>query len=109
MIESIKKALLAGVGAAAITREKAEKALNELVEKGKLSAGEAKDAAQKIADEGKREFEEASKSLESRFNDVMAKLGRGQKERIETLETKVEALERRLAEMEAAPSTDVAE
>ena len=53
MIETIKKTVLAGIGAAAVTTEKAEKALNELVEKGKLSANDAKEAAKKIADEGK--------------------------------------------------------
>ena len=107
MIESIKKALLAGVGAAAITTEKAEKALNELVEKGKLSAGDAKEAARKMAADGKKEFEEASKGLESRFNDVMERLGRGHRERIEELETKLAALEKRLAELEAAQSAEV--
>ncbi len=101
MIDAIKKVMLAGVGAAAISTEKAEKALNELVEKGKLSATDAKDAAKKLADDGKQEFEEASKSLESRFDSMLSKLGRGQQERIESLETKLEAMEARLAELES--------
>ena len=45
MIEVIKKAILAGVGAAALTKEKAEEVLGDLVEKGKLSASDAKEAA----------------------------------------------------------------
>ena len=101
MIDAIKKAVLAGVGAAAITREKAESALNELVEKGKLSATDAKDAARKIADDGKREFDEASKTLETRFDSMMARLGRGQAERIDKLETKVATLEARLSALES--------
>jgi len=100
MIETIKKAVLAGVGAAAITTEKAEKALGELVEKGKLSATEARDAAKKVADSGKEEFESASETLQGKFEDLLARAGRGQKERIEALETKVAALEERLAALE---------
>ncbi len=109
MIDAIKKAILAGVGAAAITTEKAEKALNELVDKGKLSAGDAKDAARKLAEDGKREFEEASKTLEGKFDGMLSKLGKGHAERIERLETNVSDLEKRLAQLEGARSTSVQE
>lgn len=106
MIDAIKKAILAGVGAAAITREKAEKALNDLVDKGKLSASDAKEAAKKIADEGKHEFEEASKNLEKRLDGMLTRLGKGHSERIESLETKLKKLEKRLAQLEKASSAD---
>ncbi len=102
MIDTIKKAILAGVGAAAVTTEKAEKVLSELVEKGKLSAGEAKEAARKIADEGKEEFEAASSSLQAKFDEVLAKIGKGQKERIDALETQVSELQARLEKIEEA-------
>tara|TARA_B110000037_G_scaffold218746_1_gene282364 strand:+ start:805 stop:1170 length:366 start_codon:yes stop_codon:yes gene_type:complete len=98
MIDTIKKAILAGVGAAAITKDKAEKALNELVDKGKLSATDAKEAANKIADEGKQEFEAATTSLQAKFDDLLAKAGRGQKERIDALEARVAELEAQLKE-----------
>lgn len=109
MIDAIKKAVLAGVGAAAITTEKAEKALNELVDKGKLSATEAKDAARKIADEGKLEFEAATKDLESRIDGMLGKLGKRNRERIDALETKCAALEVRLLRLEQGQSTEAGE
>lgn len=109
MLDAIKKAILAGVGAAAITTEKAEKAMNELVDKGKLSAQDAREAAKKLADEGKEEFEEASKSLESKFDAVLAKLGRGHADRIEALETKVAELEAKLASKEEASAVGAEE
>lgn len=98
MIDTIKKAILAGVGAAAITKDKAEKALDELVEKGKLSATDAKDTANKIAEEGKQEFESASAKLQVKFDELLAKAGRGQKERIDALEARVAELEAQLKE-----------
>lgn len=109
MIDAIKKAILAGVGAAAITTEKAEKALNELVDKGKLSATDAKDAAKKLADDGKKEFEAASKTLEEKFDGMLSKLGKGQADRIESLETTIANLEKRLAEVENASSVSTEE
>ena len=45
MIDLIKKSVL-GVGAATLTKEKAEEVLGELVDKGKLSATEAKETAE---------------------------------------------------------------
>lgn len=104
MIDVIKKAILAGVGAAALTKEKAEEALGDLVKKGKISASEAKEAAKKIADDGKQEFESASARVQEKFDELLTKMGRKHAERIEVLETKVAALEARLAECDKPDS-----
>ncbi len=104
MIDVIKKAMLAGVGAAVLTKEKAEEALSDLVEKGKISASEAKEAAQKISDEGKEEFESAAKGVQEKFDELLAKLGRNQAERIEQLETRVSELEKRCSQPDSASS-----
>lgn len=100
MIDTIKKAILAGVGAATLTTEKAEKALGELVDRGKLTATEASEAARKISDEGKKEFDEATRKVQESFDDVLARIGRGHRERLDSLETKVGLLEARLAKLE---------
>ena len=63
MIDVIKKTILAGVGAALTTTEKAEAALQEMVRQGKLSAADARIIAEKIAEQGRREFEEMSQDL----------------------------------------------
>lgn len=102
MIDAIKKAILAGVGAAAVTTERAEKALNDLVERGKISASEARETAKKISDEGKQEFEDASKKLQARFDELADKVGRKNAKRIDALEAKVADLEKRLAEVEGS-------
>ncbi len=98
MIDVIKKAILAGVGAAALTKEKIDEALGDLVGKGKLSASDAKDAAKKIAEQGKQEFESASAKLQEKFDDLVSKASRKQSDRIDALETRVAELEARLGE-----------
>ncbi len=104
MIDSIKKAILAGVGAAALTKEKAEEALNDLVDKGKISANEAKETAKKIADDGKEEFEAASAKVQEKIDELLDKMGRKHAERIKELETSVAALEARVAKLERPES-----
>ena len=100
MIDLIKKTVLAGVGAAALTKEKAEEALGELVDKGKLSATEAKETAEKIAEDGKREFESATNQLQEKFDELLSKAGFNQSKRIDELETKIGDLEARLKALE---------
>ncbi len=92
--------MLAGIGAAALTKEKVEEALSDLVEKGKISANDAKEAARKISDDGKQEFESASAKLQEKFDELLRKMGRENSERIDRLETKVADLEALLAEIE---------
>lgn len=100
MIDLIKKTVLAGVGAAALTKEKAEEALGDLVDKGKLSASEAKETAEKIAEDGKREFESATGQLQEKFDELLSKAGFNQSKRIDELETKIGDLEARLNALE---------
>ena len=104
IIDLIKKTALAGVGAAALTMEKAEEALGELVDKGKLSATEAKETAEKIAEDGKREFESATTQLQEKFDELLSKAGFNHSKRIDELETKVADLEVRLKSLEDSGS-----
>jgi len=93
MIESIKKTILAGVGAAVVTKEKVQAGLEEFVRQGKVSAADAQAMAEKIAQEGKREFESASARLGDTLRDLLAAPGDKYLARIEALETRVAALE----------------
>ena len=93
MIDLIRKTVLAGVGAAVLTKEKIEESLNDPVEKGRISADEAKATAEKIAEEGKREFETVSKDMQKGVSDLLEQIGVGQKDRLASLEKRLLALE----------------
>ncbi len=97
MIDVIKRTLLAGVGAAVITREKVEAALEEYVRQGKVSAAEARQMAEKIAADGRREFEAMSRELNEALRERFTREDKRAQERIEALEARVAALERRVA------------
>lgn len=97
MIDVIKKTLLAGVGAAIITKEKAEAALDDFVRQGKLSTSDARIMAEKIAEQGRREFDELTQTLGTRLKAVLDRSEADTAARLAALENRVLVLENRLA------------
>lgn len=93
MIDSLKKTLLAGVGAAVVTKEKVEAALGDFVAQGKVSAADARKMAEKIAADGKQEFEKVSEQFSNRVKEVLASMDAKTQARIAELEARVAALE----------------
>lgn len=93
MIETIKKTLLAGVGAAVITKEKVQDALDDYVRQGKIKADDAKVIAEKIAERGKREFEELSHQASAKASELFGKNNDAIAARLAALEARVSLLE----------------
>ena len=106
MIESFKKTLLAGLGAAVVTREKVQEGLQEFVKQGKISAADARAMAEKVAAEGRREFEDVSAKLGERAREFMAGFDSKYLTRIELLEARVDALERKLGVKSPKPRSE---
>ncbi|MDO8543735.1 MAG: hypothetical protein Q7S40_25110 [Opitutaceae bacterium] len=93
MMDVIKKTLLAGVGAAVITKDRVEAALDEFVRQGKVSASDARAMADKIATDGRREFENLSRELNERIRERLSGADRKMQERVDALEARIAALE----------------
>lgn len=97
MIDLIKKTLLAGVGAAVVTKEKVEETLGDYVRQGKVKAEDARIIADKIAEQGRKEFEDVSNKLAARIQEIAARGGDKADGRIAALEQRIRDLEARLA------------
>ena len=97
MIDVIKKTLLAGVGAAVITKEKVEDALGDYVKQGKVKAEDARIIAEKIADQGRREFDELSQTLGEKIKEFTHRSSAETKAHIAALEERIRVLESKLA------------
>ena len=95
MFDAIKKTLLAGVGAAVITKEKAEVAFDDFVQQGKVSAADAKVMAQKLAKQGREEFATVSREIEKKLKGIAAMSDATTRERIAELEARLSALEKK--------------
>jgi polyhydroxyalkanoate synthesis regulator phasin len=96
MIEAIRKTLLAGVGAAVMTKEKAEAALGDLVRQGRITAAEASQMAEELAEKGRRDFEAFSRELSGKLRETFLSVDPESRERLAALEERVAALERRI-------------
>jgi polyhydroxyalkanoate synthesis regulator phasin len=104
MIDLIKKTVLAGIGATVTTKEKIEGLLDEYVEKGKLSATEAKSLATRIAEDGKQEFESAKNEFGHVLNDLLKKANVVTHDEIAKLERRVAKLEGHAKESHSHPA-----
>jgi polyhydroxyalkanoate synthesis regulator phasin len=93
MIDSLKKTVLAGIGAAVVTKEKVEAALEDFVAQGKVTADDARKLAEKIAADGKQEFEQAGEQLGAKLKELIARTDGKTQQRIAALEARLAALE----------------
>lgn len=102
MLEILKKGMLAGIGAAAITKESAEKVLSELVEKGRLTSAEAKETADKIVAQGRKEYETAYDAMQEAFDKMLRKAHVATQAELAELAERVNRLEVLSARLAAA-------
>ena len=95
MFELIKKTMLAGVGLAAVTKDKVEELARELTEKGEMSEKEGKE----LMDQLLKKSEQARKDLETKVEDtvrkVLEKMAVATKEDIDSLSERIKNLEQK--------------
>jgi polyhydroxyalkanoate synthesis regulator phasin len=105
MIDLFKKAVAVGIGAAVVTKEKVQSTLDELVEKGRLSADEAKQLGERILAEGEAETEKAKVEASKFFNDLLHKANLATSDDLAALEARIRDLEGRWSREFPNPGT----
>ena len=95
MFDIIKKAMLTGVGLAAMTRDKIEEMAKELTEKGEMTEKEGRE----LVDELVKKSEKAKKDLETKMEGivekVLGKMNLATKEDIRKIEKRLKRLEKK--------------
>lgn len=104
MIETLKHTLYAGIGATVVTAEKIEHALQDLVERGRLSSEEARETARKVAEESKKEYQQARTELQDLFDDMIAKAPVASRKELDRIKARLDALEKKMDELKPADS-----
>lgn len=104
MLDMLRKTFYAGIGASVVTTEKVESVLNEFVVKGKLSTDEARDAARKVAEESRKEYEDAQSSLKSLFEEMLSKAPVAKHSDIEQINERLDSLESMIADIKKQDS-----
>ncbi|MCB2191889.1 MAG: hypothetical protein KQI62_10005 [Deltaproteobacteria bacterium] len=105
MLETMKNLMLAGLGAAVLTKEKAMNLMNQAVEKGELSATEAEKLADEVVAESKRQAQAMGDKLNEAAREAALNLNLAPKEELDAMSERVAKLEKELAELKAANST----
>ena len=108
MIETVKRTLYAGIGAAVITKDAVDYALREWVDKGKITPDEARRFSEKLVHAGHSRWDETRDAFAGRIEEVLGSAHLATRSRLESLETRVAELERRLGAVEP-PSGAVGE
>lgn len=101
MFDFFKKSFLFGVGALTITKEKAERIVNELVEKGQVSKGEAAKLINELVDKGEQERKALSETVKSEIEKAKNEIGLINKGELRELEGRLSRLEEIINQMES--------
>ncbi|MGB9802428.1 MAG: phasin family protein [Desulfofundulus sp.] len=100
MFKTAERLILAGIGALALTTEKAEKIIDELAERGQMSKEEVRHFLQELIARGEQEKENLSETLRREVSRLRVELGLVTRSEIEELKNRICRLEEQLAKME---------
>lgn len=93
----LEKSMLLGLGTFSLTKEKAEKFLRDLEERGEVTAAEAKKLLNELMEKGEQEKTALQQMIQHTVGEIMKNLGYIRKEEYTSLEERVKELEARLA------------
>lgn len=100
MIELIKKAMFAGIGFAALTKDKVEEIAQDFVEQGKMTTKEGEKLVDEIMDKSRESQQEMTKQVEELVQKGLAKMNMAQKSDLENLQQEITELKKRVHELE---------
>ena len=92
MIELLDKAFNLGLGAVIMTKEKAEKMVNELIKKGELRQEEAKKMVQELVSRGEQNRRELRDEIRTAVRETLSEMNVVFKSDIDQLEGEIELL-----------------
>ncbi len=96
----IKKLIYQGVGIAAMTKDKLEQAVKELISSDKISSEEGKKIVEDFTKNMDTKAKDTEKKIRDVVNDALAKFRPASKSDVEDLKKRIEALEQKIAALD---------
>ncbi|SMC27389.1 Polyhydroxyalkanoate synthesis regulator phasin [Clostridium acidisoli DSM 12555] len=96
MVDQLKKALLAGLGSAAYTYEKASKVIDEMVEKGKLTVEDGKELSQELKKNIAEKSEKFKPVTKDEITELLGNVNFVTRDEIEDIKNRLSKLEEKL-------------
>lgn len=94
MLELVKKALLTGVGVAALSKEKIEELAKDLAEKGKMTEQEGQALVDQLLKSSKDARQDLQKEIEAKVEMVVEKMDLARKSDLQALQDEIAALKK---------------
>ena len=101
LIDSIKRLLYFGFGAAALSADKLRELIDELVKRGELTTEEGKKIYEELVSRGEQERRNLNTQIRNQVLEILKEVGVADQAKVAALESKVEELERKLEDLSA--------
>ncbi|MHB1000204.1 MAG: phasin family protein [Armatimonadota bacterium] len=101
MFETLRKVMLFGLGAAAMSRDKMQQAIDDLVARGEVTIDEGKKLYDELSSRVEEQGRTANEQIKSQIRDTLKDMGVADRTQIAMLESRIEALEMRVRELSA--------
>lgn len=105
----VENAFLMGIGVLEVTKEKTQELASELIDKGKMSQGDAKKVADKLSEIAEEQQATMRKTVAEETDKVLKSSGVATKDEMDDLKKQIAELKEMIARQSGAPSTPAAE
>jgi poly(hydroxyalkanoate) granule-associated protein len=99
LLNSVRKVLLASIGAVALAQDEIEDFVNKLIERGEIAEKDGKRLIRDLMEKRKGEAMKAEEELDKRIEEILSRMNIPTKSDIQALGTKIAALTKKVDEL----------
>lgn len=99
LVAMVRKVLLAGIGAVALTQEEIEKIIAKLVERGEIAEQDGKRVMREVMERRKKDAKKAEDEMDKRLEDLLGRMNVPSKSDIDALSAKITELSKKVDEL----------
>ena len=99
LVESLRKVLLASIGAVALAQDEIEDFINRLIERGELAEKEGKNLMNEVVERRKKDGKKAEEEVTTRVEEALKRLNIPTKSDIDGLSSKIASLSKKIDEL----------
>ena len=96
MFETIRKAMLIGLGAADMAAERVQQMVDDLVQRGEVTSDQGKELYRDIMSRMEERGRMENERMRTRMRDTMREMGIPDRTQMETLEARIDSMERKI-------------
>lgn len=101
MLESLRKLMYIGLGAAAMSRDKVKQSIDEMVSRGEVSSDEGRKLYDEIMSRAEEEARSLNDRIKAQVRQYLTDAGVADRSQIEALACRIDGLERRIDQVVA--------